>query len=290
MALSITNNTLSSALFLGGVLLFSVFWLRSKRQPKPPPGPPGLPILGNLFDMPTTGHDWEVYAKWADQWGPIVSASAFGTTLVIINSYQKACELLDKKSNKYSGRPHFTMAIDLMGWGKAMAFTTGTRFRGYRKVFHEELGNWMALRSFYPQEEDHARKFVRNCLKEPHRLAEHCFQYVFALFTATGTKGSLRHAGAIILRVAYGYTAKDENDEFIRAGNIAMDSFNEGCSPSRFMVNQVPIRTFPFPAFAVPKAKFSNSEIHPRMGSRSWIPKGSKALETSLWANGRYAV
>jgi hypothetical protein len=50
-----------------------------------------------------------------------------------------------------------------------------------------------------------------------------------------------RHAGAIILRVAYGYVAKDHDDEFVEAGNVAMKSFNEGCTPGAYMVNNLPI-------------------------------------------------
>lgn len=51
-----------------------------------------------------------------------------------------------------------------------------------------------------------------------------------------------RHAGSIILRIAYGYIAKDRDDPFIEAGNTAMASFNAGCKPGAYMVNQMPIR------------------------------------------------
>ncbi|KAF9257588.1 cytochrome P450 [Marasmius fiardii PR-910] len=209
---------------LGTYIVFR--FLTSKKQQPLPPGPPGLPILRNLLDIPTSS-EWETYGKWADQYGPIVSASAFGATIVVVNQYKAAIKMLsdNQKGAIYSSRPFFPMA-DLMGWEKAMAFTPyGHRFRKYRQVFHEELGNSKALRSYWPQEIAHARHFVRLCVDTPDRLVHHCFQ----------------HAGAIVLRVAYGYTAKDYDDPFVDAGNTAMETFNKGCTPGAYLVNNLPI-------------------------------------------------
>ncbi|THU82832.1 cytochrome P450 [Dendrothele bispora CBS 962.96] len=202
------------------------YLLTHKKSPPLPPGPEKHFFLGNLFDLPST-YDWKTYGEWADKYGPIVSASTFGVTIVVINSYKKAIELMDQKSTIYSSRPRPTMPVKLMGWENAMAFTEyGPRLRSYRKTFHNELGNMASLRNYWSQEESHAKHFVKRVLESPENLFDHCFH---------------RHAGAIILRVAYGYRAKDHDDEFIKAGNTAMQSFNEGCSPSRFMVNQLPI-------------------------------------------------
>ncbi|KAJ8096416.1 hypothetical protein PM082_011579 [Marasmius tenuissimus] len=227
----------------------------SKKQHPLPPSPPGLPVLRNLLDIPTS-FEWETYGKWADQYGPIVSASAFGATIIVVNQYKAALKLLSdsQKGAIYSSRPYFPMA-DLMGWEKAMAFTGyGPRFRKYRQVFHEELGNPKALRSYWPQEVAHARHFLQLCVDAPDRLEHHCFQ----------------HAGAIVLRVAYGYTAKDYDDEFVDAGNTAMKSFNEGCTPGAFMVNNLPALRF-IPEW-VPGAGFQKQ-------ARLWRPLFGKMVD-----------
>ena len=46
--------------------------LTTRRQGPLPPGPKGLPIIGNVLDMPTS-HEWLTFAKWGVQWGTLYS-------------------------------------------------------------------------------------------------------------------------------------------------------------------------------------------------------------------------
>ncbi|TRM57229.1 cytochrome P450, partial [Schizophyllum amplum] len=190
-----------------------------------PPGPIGYPLIGNLLDLPTAGWDWKTFGAWADRYGPLISARAFGNTIVVINSHATALALLESRGAVYASRPHLVMPVDLMGWKDAMAFTPyGPRLRAYRRTFHAELGSRESVETYHPQEEEHARHFIRKVLESPEHLMDHCYY----------------HAGAIVLRVAYGYHADEEHDPIIRAGNEAMASFNKGSSPSAFLVNTMP--------------------------------------------------
>ncbi|KAF8825423.1 hypothetical protein HHX47_DHR7000090 [Lentinula edodes] len=99
------------------------------------------------------------------------------------------------------------------------------RFKSSRRLFHQELGSNSAVQGFFPQEEQLGKKFVRRVLRNPDGLLDHCFQ----------------HAGAIILRVAYGYEAEESNDPFVNIANTAMDNFNRATAPGAFLVNQMPI-------------------------------------------------
>ena len=41
------------------LVLFNI--LGRRRGRKLPPGPPGLPVIGNIFDIPKGGHEWLAY-------------------------------------------------------------------------------------------------------------------------------------------------------------------------------------------------------------------------------------
>jgi len=110
-----------------------------------------------------------------------MSASAFGTTVIIINSYKRAVEIFDdpRKNTIYSSRPYVAMTGELMGYDKMIGLLPyGPTFRNSRKYFQKELGSNAGMKNFYPQEEQQARAFIRQVLNSPDDLLEHAFQCV----------------------------------------------------------------------------------------------------------------
>ena len=71
-----------------------------------PPGPKGLPLFGNLTDLPKPGvPEYNHWLEHKDIYGPISSVTVLGQTLVIVSDHNAALELMDKRSTIYSGRP-----------------------------------------------------------------------------------------------------------------------------------------------------------------------------------------
>lgn len=120
-----------------GLCLVALYLLarRKKHGEYPlPPGPKGLPIIGNLLDMPTSD-EWLTFQKWSKDFGSslflcrfphchpdllpsgsdVVHISTFGIHIVILNSVKAASELLDGRSAIYSDRcvPRFLPAYGL---------------------------------------------------------------------------------------------------------------------------------------------------------------------------------
>ena len=69
---------MASSLFLLDATLVAVGlyiirqYLVSKKRSSLPPGPKGLPLIGNVLDMPTS-YEWLAIAEWTKQWGTIPS-------------------------------------------------------------------------------------------------------------------------------------------------------------------------------------------------------------------------
>jgi hypothetical protein len=110
--------SLAGALFASGVMLIIYFLNRllySKRHQLPlPPGPEGVPLLGNVNDLPKPGeleaHHW---TKLKDQYGPICSLTIMGQTLIVINDVDLTMELLRDRATINSERADFTFVGSL---------------------------------------------------------------------------------------------------------------------------------------------------------------------------------
>lgn len=106
--------------------------------------------------------------------GHIISFKVMGTRYIALNSLKANTDLLEKKSAITSNRPHFTMGGDLVGWGDSMIFLQyGDTYRKHRKFFHQQIGTKSSLQAFYPAEEEEAKQFLRNVLRNPDDLVAH---------------------------------------------------------------------------------------------------------------------
>jgi hypothetical protein len=80
--------------------------LLNHRQAPLPPGPKRFPLVGNLTDLPKPGtSEYRHWLHLKDTYGPLLSLTVFGQTLVVIHDKDAALQLLDKQVSIYSGRP-----------------------------------------------------------------------------------------------------------------------------------------------------------------------------------------
>ncbi|XP_006457725.1 hypothetical protein AGABI2DRAFT_198695 [Agaricus bisporus var. bisporus H97] len=211
----------ASAGLIGVVLI----WLMLRQKPSAPlpPGPKGWPIVGNLFDMPSS-REWETFTQWGEKWGDMVFLSVLGQPTLILNSAKVARDLLDKKGHKYSNRPHLEMC-NLIGLNNGLVLTNyGQRFRNHRKLMHQLIGSNLSMSRFYPIEETETQKFLKHLASTPQDLASHI----------------RRTAGAIILRISHGYEIQEKDDPIVKIVEIGTAQFSLASAPGTFIVNLIP--------------------------------------------------
>ncbi|KAF7301611.1 hypothetical protein MIND_00726600 [Mycena indigotica] len=189
-----------------------------------PPGPKGLPIVGNILDMPAE-QEWETFSTWSDAYGDISSVTVLGKTIVILGSTRVAMDLLDKRSAIYSDRPTLPMGGELVGWKNTLVLLPyGDRLRRFRRLFHQTIGSRHLMHQFHPVQETEANRFLRFLLAKPKDVLKHI----------------RRTAGANILRISHGYEVKENNDPFVQLAEQATEQFSLATAPGAFMVDILP--------------------------------------------------
>ncbi|KAF7789957.1 hypothetical protein EIP86_000905 [Pleurotus ostreatoroseus] len=204
-----------------------------------PPGPKGLPILGNILDIPKDGHEWLDYEKWGRQYGSdILYINLLGTPVVILNSWKHAIELFERRSKLYSDRPKAIMLNDLTGWGFDFAFMGyGNVWREQRRVFHQHF-NGQAILKYAPQFPRAVHDLLLRLLERPEDFMAH-----------------LRHsAGAVIMAITYGIDVLPKDDPYVDIAERALVTLNATCNTGSYLVDYLPALQY-IPSW-MPGAKF----------------------------------
>ncbi|KAJ7146586.1 hypothetical protein C8R44DRAFT_563497, partial [Mycena epipterygia] len=81
---------------------------RRQRVTMLPPGPPRDPVIGHLRYMPSA-QSALVFHKWAKKYGDVMHLQVLGRSLIVLDTYQAAVDLLDKRGLNYSDRPKFSL-------------------------------------------------------------------------------------------------------------------------------------------------------------------------------------
>ena len=94
------------------------------------------------------------------------------------------------------------------------------------------------------EEEETARLALR-ILRDPRpeSLAGHVRKWGSLLSDSGVCLPGCRTAGAIILKLAYGYTTREEDDPFVHSADVAVDQFSKTTEPGAFVVDVLPFRT-----------------------------------------------
>ncbi|KAJ3790361.1 cytochrome P450 [Lentinula aff. detonsa] len=165
-------NTVFVALaILFTLQVFKALHLRSRL----PPGPSGLPILGNLLQLPTS-QTWLTFDKWSKQYGPIFYLNIAGQNTIVLGTHKAAADLLDRRANIYSDRPEFVV-LNLLTGGMHWAWThADDLWKRQRRGAHEALSAQTA-KEYFAYQETESIIMVDQLLTDPKNFLAH-FQRV----------------------------------------------------------------------------------------------------------------
>ncbi|KAF9485763.1 cytochrome P450 [Pholiota conissans] len=245
------------ALPAAGIILVSVFltvilkriasWIRPAGPLPYPPGPKPKPIVGNMFDIPTSNMIQE-YVRWGDKYkSKILHASSLGNHVVILNSLEDAEELLDRRASNYSNRMELPM-VKLLGFHTNMVFMPyGAEWRQHRRVA-QQIFRPDAITRQEPIQARRVHLLLKGLLDDPDNFLAH--HKVLAL--------------SIPLEYMYGYNTQTLDDPFIIQAQKAMDLGLDYFRPNSTLINLFPILGhLPpwFPGATAKKAAATTREI-----------------------------
>ncbi|KAG5649957.1 hypothetical protein H0H81_001313 [Sphagnurus paluster] len=190
-----------------------------------PPGPDGLPIVGNMFDMPKD-YEWEHWAKHRELYGPISTVNVLSTRVIIINDLQTAIDLLETRSSIYSNRPTFPFAGEIVGWNRQMILSQyDDRFRLMRKYVKAYIGTKSAIAPHRSVQEIETKYFLARVLEDPSSVIENI----------------RRSAGSIFLKLSHGYAIDTSRpDKLVELVENASKEFHTATLPGEWLIDSIP--------------------------------------------------
>ncbi|KAH7887275.1 cytochrome P450 [Phlebopus sp. FC_14] len=163
-----------------------------------PPGPKPLPIVGNIYDVPSHA-SWKTFKDWGAKYGDIIYFHTFGRPVIVLNSAEVAHELLNKRSAIYSYRPQFAMVNEVIGWKFSLtSMDYGEKSKRQRRYMQSYFQK-NRLSAGYGMQLKEAYTLLNDLIRDPDEWKKHL----------------QRMAVSVSMMVAYGHQVKTLDDPFI---------------------------------------------------------------------------
>ncbi|KAH6916316.1 cytochrome P450 98A3 [Coprinopsis sp. MPI-PUGE-AT-0042] len=208
--------------------IFAAIWLwtlnRARGRALLPPGPKGLPLIGNLLQIPVE-QPWEVYNEWKKQYGDVIYLEALGQRVLVLNSLESVKDLLVSRATNYSDRPDGPL-LDLAkvrSTSFAIGMNYGQQWREHRRDFHR-FYNHTQIHRFHPIIEEEVPVFLSRLLDNPTGFSEEMHTVL----------------GMIIMRGSYGGDDPSYNKRLAKSAATIVEGFLTYAAPGRLLVSTFP--------------------------------------------------
>ncbi|KAF9558962.1 cytochrome P450 [Agrocybe pediades] len=200
-------------------------WRSYRRLRAMPPGPRGLPILGNVLQMPSS-QQWLKFSEWNKEYGPVFSLNLAGQPLVVLNSFKSAADLLDRRSSIYSDRPRLVMVQEVLCGNVFMILSRyGDQWRRMRRATHEAFNTKM-VEKYRPVQAREAAFAVLRMLENPDDWQNHL----------------KRAAGSSILGAVYAWPSiTDSQNPLVQRIHAFSNTISAAVVPGAYLIDIFPV-------------------------------------------------
>ncbi|KAF5392792.1 hypothetical protein D9757_000852 [Collybiopsis confluens] len=241
-----------------------------------PPGPRGLPIIGNLFDLPRNAGAYLEITKMAEEYQTdLLYFNVVGTPYLILNTQEAATDLFVSRAANNSDRPPFPMAY-LMGLDSPFVFAEyGESWRKQRNVFQQEAAPASLDMYMKPAIHENLSALLYSILENPDKYDHHIH----------------RHFAGTILSVAFGITKEDPFDYLLDLSIGGMQVVSDTTVFGSYIVDHIPaLIKLPawFPGLTIKKEVAQRKPdvdkmmTEPMMYAKKKIENGKGAVKSSM--------
>ncbi|KAH7325293.1 cytochrome P450 [Rhizoctonia solani] len=214
-----------------GVALGLQLRSRRNRSLPLPTSPKSYPLIGNLFSMPQSNEHIGFIELGKQLNADVFSLEVLGTVIIVLNSFDDAINLLEKRGGIYSDRavPPMISEPSLFYWPEFIgALPYNDRWKKTRRLIHPWLHK-KASESFHDSQQEQARLLLKRLLRSTDDVDSEWIYGEFFLALA----GTLMHS-------IYGYKLESMEDPFVIEAHKAVDRISKAAMPTNFLVNLFP--------------------------------------------------
>ncbi|KAK7446309.1 hypothetical protein VKT23_014515 [Stygiomarasmius scandens] len=158
-------------------ILLGAFLYRRRGQRRLPPGPRGLPLVGNLFQVPLK-EVWLQFDSWMNDYGPILHLNLAGQSIIVLNSKKAATDLLERRAAIYSSRPRFIVAGEYLNGGCNISLVGyGDLWRRMRRSSEYALGLKTSTQ-YHPFQSDEAILLAHDLIHSSDQWKSHILRSI----------------------------------------------------------------------------------------------------------------
>ncbi|KAI1881629.1 hypothetical protein JX265_000455 [Neoarthrinium moseri] len=234
-------------LVLALILKQLVAYLRRGSNPLPP-GPSGLPLLGNITQVPQH-QPWLRYHQWGKEHGPIVYLNLGGQPVIVLNTLETALGLLSRRGAQYSDRARLVVAGEIGTRGLHILLRPYNRDYLLHQRMESPLLNPRAANTYRPLQDLESKQLLFDLL---------------SAFDSNGAKGTdcnhwfERMTASTVYALLYGYRLRTGNErELVHAKYVQIEAI-KNIQMGAHLVDLYPVLNY-LPSFCAPWKKIGEA-------------------------------